>query len=148
MVASFDYIFEILVLDAGIIGALPAEPITVEVRQVVMVVLVKLSKLLMPETTPAAGTDARLCAHDRGGQDMIAGVVELPIGTVAALLTSGVGDVVAVLAMQARDGVEASAVACCDLLEALLGKHEGPEFAGVGDGARVRYSSGVHSCLL
>jgi hypothetical protein len=54
-------------------------------------------------------------------------VAELPIAAAAGLFAGGVGDGVAVLTVQARDGVEASAVACGDLLEALLGKLEAAE---------------------
>src|SRR5215210_4173870 len=116
--------------------------IAVEVGQVVVVVFGELGKLPMPETTPTPGTHARLRADNRSGQDVIASVPELPIAAAAGLITGGVGDGVFVLAVQARDGVAAAAVASGDLVETLLGEHEGPKLAGVGDGARLRYSHG------
>src|SRR5829696_7691173 len=96
----------------------------------------------MPEATTAPRTHARLCPNDRSGQDVIAGVAELPVGAAAGLFAGCVGDGVGVRAVQARDGVEASAVGGGYLLEVLASEGEGPEFAGVGDGARVRYSHG------
>jgi len=114
-------------------GALRAEKIPVEVGQVVMVVLVKLDQIPMPEPTAATGTDARLCADDADGQDVIAGVPELPILALAGLFAGGVGDAVGAAA-GSRDGVEASAVGCGDLLEATRGEGEGAKFAGVGAG--------------
>jgi hypothetical protein len=132
------------VLDAGVIGASRAEEIPVEVRQVVVVALEDLDQLPMPETVSTASTDARLGPDHSSSQDVIAGMAELPIGAVAGLLTSRVGDVVGVLAVQARDVVVPAAMACGDLLEVVLGEGHGPEFAGVGDGARVRYSHDVN----
>jgi hypothetical protein len=106
-----------------------------------------LGHIPMPETMSTASTDARLGADDCGGQNVIAGVAKLPVGAAAGLFACRVGDVVAMLTMQARDGVGAAATGERDLLKVLAGEVEGPEFAGV-EGALVRYSSGVHSCLL
>jgi hypothetical protein len=136
------------VLDAGGIGTRRAEMVAVEVREAVVVAsfAIALDQLPMPETTSAASADARLRADDTDGQDVIAGVAELPIGTMAALVMSGVGDGIGVLTMQARDGVEASAVASGDLLEVVLCQSEGPKLAGVGVGAVrwVGYPCCVH----
>ena len=70
-------------------------------------------------------------------------MAQLPIAAAAGLFAGGVGVgdiVVGVISVQARDGVEASEVGEGDLLEVLLGEDQGPLFAGVGDGARVRYT--------
>ena len=76
-----------------------------------VIFLENLDQLPIPDTAPTASTDARLGPDDAGGHHVIAGVAELPIAAAAALRVAGVGDVVAVLAVQARDGVAAAAVA-------------------------------------
>ncbi len=124
-------------LDAGVVGARRAEMIAVEVRQVVVVVFGKLGKLPMPETAPTARAHARLRTNDRGGQDVIADVAELPIAAAAGLGVAGVGDVVRA-ATRCRDGVEAAAVGEGDLLEVFAGESERPKFAGIGTGGGVR----------
>jgi hypothetical protein len=136
-----------LVGDAGVIGARRAELVTIEVGQVVVIALDALDQLPMPEAPPAPRTHARLGPNHCGGHHVIAGAAELPVGAAAGLFACRVGDVVAMLTMQARDGVGAAATGERDLLKVHAGEVEGPEFAGV-EGALVRYSSGVHSCLL
>jgi hypothetical protein len=107
-----------------IAGASLTHHIAVKVGQVIL--LENLDHIPMPETMSTASTDARLGADDCGGQDVIAGVAELPVGAAAGLFAGGVGDVVGVLSVQTRDGVAAAAVGEGDLLEALFGEHEGP----------------------
>jgi hypothetical protein len=135
-----------LVLDAGVIGALRAEKIPVEVGKPIMQAFDTFEEIPMPEPTAATGTDARLCADDADGQDVIAGVPELPILALAGLFAGRVGDAVGAAA-GSRDGVEASSVRCGDLLEATRGEGEGAKFAGVAVGVVrwVRYPCGVHS---
>ena len=106
-----------------------ADDVALEERQRIVA---DLDQLPMPEAPPAAGADPRLGPNDSRGQDVIASRSPyLPIGAATGLLTGGVGDVVVVLAVQARDGVGAAAVGEGDLLEALLGERQGPQFAGV-----------------
>jgi hypothetical protein len=124
---------------ADVIGALEAEEISVEVGQVVVVALDTLGKLPMPEAPTATGANSRLRPDYRGGQDVIAGVPEVPILAGAGFIAGGVGDVVVVLAVQARDGVEASAVGEGYLLEVFLCERQGPKFAG-GWVRGLRYS--------
>jgi hypothetical protein len=85
-----------------------------------------LEEISMPETVSTACTEARLCPNHRSSQDVIASVAELPVGAVAALPVSGVGDAVGVLAVQARDGVATATVGEGDLLEVHFGEGEGP----------------------
>jgi hypothetical protein len=119
---------------AVVIGTRVAYDVTLVEGQVV--ILEDLDHVPMPGPTPTPQAHARLGPDYRSRQDVIAGVAGLPIGAAAGLFASGIGDAVGVLAVQARDRVEACAVGERDLLEALLGEGEGPEFAGVGDGAR------------
>jgi hypothetical protein len=77
----------------------------VKVRQVVVVVLNTLDHIPMPETVSTSGTDARLGTDHRSGQDVIAGVTELPVGAAAGLFACRIGDVVGVVTAQARDSV-------------------------------------------
>lgn len=69
----------------------------------------------MPEAPAAAGAGACLRLDHRGGQDVIAGMSELPILTGASLVLTGVGD-----------GVGAAAVEEGDLLEELVDIHIAP----------------------
>ena len=108
-----------------------------EVRQVVVVVFGKLGKLPMPKAAPTPRADAGLRTNNRGGQDVIAGVAELPIAAAAGLGAGGVADGVGAAA-RCRDLVEAAAMASGDLLEAFAGELEGPVFAGIGTGGGVR----------
>jgi hypothetical protein len=57
---------------------------------------------------------------------VIAGVAELPVGAAAGLFAGGVGDGVGVIAVQARDGVAAAAVAYM-LSTAVLSHSRKPE---------------------
>ena len=131
-------------LGAGVIGARRAEEISVEVRQVVVVVLVELDELPMPKAAPTPRADAGLGPNHRAGQDVIAGMAELPIAAAAGLGTGAVADGVGTAA-RCRDLVEASAVASGDLLEVFAGESERPKLAGIGAGRWVRYPCGVHS---
>jgi hypothetical protein len=87
-----------------------------------VVTLDALDQLPVPETVPTASTDARLGPHHRSSQDVIAGVPELPISATAGFFAGGVGDVVGVLTVQARDGVDTAAMGDRDLLEVLLAR--------------------------
>jgi hypothetical protein len=136
-----------LVLDAAGICARPAQMVPFEVGKVVVVALVKLDQLPMPETVSTASTDARLSPDHHSGQDVIAGVAELPISAAAGFFAGGVGDGVAVLAVQARDGVETTTVGEGNLLEALLGEPKASSLAGVIPG-RLRYTDGRGHCGL
>jgi hypothetical protein len=97
-----------------IAGASLTHHIAVKVGQVIL--LENLDHIPMPETMSTASTDARLGADDCGSQNVIAGVAELPIAAAAGLFTGRVGDVVGVLAVQARDGVGTAAMRSGDFL--------------------------------
>ncbi len=131
--------------DAVGAGATLTHDVTLEERQR----LLYLEEIPVAKAASTAGADPRLGPHDGDGLDVIADVAVLPAEALTRLLACRVGDVVTPLAAaRSRDGVAASAVRRGNLLEALFGEGEGPEFAGVGTGGGVRYPCGVHRYLL
>jgi hypothetical protein len=106
-----------------VIGARLAYDVTLVEGQVV--IFEDLDQVPMPEAVSAASTNARLGSDDGRSQDVIAGVPELPISAAADLMTGGIGDGVAVLTVQTRNGVATATVGEGNRLEALLGKCEG-----------------------
>ena len=75
-----------------------------------MILVEDLDQLPMPEPAAAPGAHARLRPDHSRTEDVITAMPVLPILAAAGLGAGGVGDVVAMLAVQARDGVEPAAV--------------------------------------